>query len=378
MPAFNARGRMALHEIAGTMAVHSVTGRMATYNVKGRPSSFTVGTVSEAKITSGNIVGVAQVQIYSFKSPLDAGTIEAAASMAATGFKSPLVDVQLVGVGSITADKSAAHTGTGAIVGAGSPAAAKTKHATQAGTIIGKGEAQADGAPYSAVAVTFDGANDYGSRDADLTGNGDSKLFLASFWSRSSAGLGTRTVFDSRTGSTIGFNISIANDNTMNVQARNSAGTIIALALSTTAASDGVWTHYALAGDLANGVLQIYKDEASDIAGSPTITDDTIDFTKTQHRFGANGNVTPGALMNGDLSDVQVWFGVYADLSNAANLAKLISVGEPVNPIVSQAAFGTPIVRLINPVASWHTNTGPGLGFTLTGALAAAGSSPSD
>jgi len=75
-------------------------------------------------------------------------------------------------------------------------------------------------------------------------------------------------------------------------------------------------------------------------------------------------------------ADVQIWVGQYIDPTNADNLAKFISGGAPVNPVVAEAAFGAPTYRFPGPALGIGTNTGTGGDFTLTGTVTDAAPGP--
>ena len=113
----------------------------------------------------------------------------------------------------------------------------------------------------------------------------------------------------------------------------------------------------------------IYLDDVSSLSVT-TYNDLALDLTATSWGFGAT---SAGATkITSDIADVQFWFGAYIDLSVEANRRLFITAGgQPVDPAIAAAsALGTPIVRFAaTTVASWHTNTGTGGGFTVNGAL---------
>ncbi|MCR4341863.1 MAG: hypothetical protein NUW01_18460, partial [Gemmatimonadaceae bacterium] len=144
------------------------------------------------------------------------------------------------------------------------------------------------------------------------------------------------------------------------------------------------WNHLAWAYNLATPVAYLYINGAdAEVAGS-TETDDTIDYTVTNHGIGGRPDVA-GSLLNADLADVLIAFGEFFDISNSANLLKLRSAaGKPLNLGANGAtpSGSQPIMffrRAPGAAAStFATNLGGGGDFTITGALTNATTSPSD
>jgi hypothetical protein len=70
-------------------------------------------------------------------------------------------------------------------------------------------------------------------------------------------------------------------------------------------------------------------------------------------------------------SNVQIWFGKYADLSDPATLANFVTIsgdiGTPINPSTAEAAYGKPDVKFIGGKTSFVTNRGKAGEFTKTG-----------
>lgn len=236
-------------------------------------------------------------------------------------------------------------------------------------------------AAYTANAIHFDGTNDWLNRGADLSSNADGKAGIFSCWVRlTGAGAANQSIFLSRDAQ-IGWQIAWATaTSTFNIAGRNSANTTILsmLSASTYTSADG-WIHILASWNLAAGYGAYYINDASDLAGSPTLTNDTIDYTRTEHTVGATTGGT--SKLEGDLADLYVNYATSLDLSVEANRRKFISAtGKP----VSLGADGStptgsqPIVFLANPTATWQNNLGSGGNFTENGALTDAASSPSD
>jgi hypothetical protein len=237
-------------------------------------------------------------------------------------------------------------------------------------------------AAYTAVAVNFDGTNDYLTRGADLTGNADGKQGIVSLWVNfAAAGNGAvQELFCSRDATNIGIQVVRLTDNTFRLLGRTTAGTTILTIISnSTYTSASGWVHLLLSWNLAATAGWLYVDDANDQAAGATLTDGTIEYTKTDHVVGAT-HVGAGKL-NGDMAELYVNYATHLDLSVEANRRKFISAtGKPVN-LGSNGSTPTgsqPLIYLANPLASWETNLGTGGGFTENGALTAAASSPSD
>lgn len=236
---------------------------------------------------------------------------------------------------------------------------------------------------YSAVAVSFDGTNDYLSRGSKLTGAADGKQGLVSFWVNPQLAATNQYIYIGQNlSSLMRYQAFLNTTNQIQFDARNSAGTTI-LSMQSASGAFGTagWRHVLATWDLAAGVGQIYVNDVSDRAGSPTLTNDTIPYSSDTSFFNVGANTSAALKLNAYIADLYINFATTLDLSVEANRRKFISSG--LKP-VSLGANGetptgsSPIVFLANPLASWETNLGTGGGFTENGALTAAPSSPSD
>lgn len=220
-----------------------------------------------------------------------------------------------------------------------------------------------------ANAVTFDGANDYLTRGGDLDGASDSKLWSWSFW------LKRNTIStDQRVLGTNGDNIRIAlpaaNDRIV-IQGQNAAGTTI-LSIRTSALTDTAgWHHCCGSVDMASGGV-LFLDDVSDY-GQITFTDDSLDFTQSDHAIGALP--TGSFKLDADLAEVWIAPGVLVDFSDEATRRRVVTADLKAVYLGPDGSFVTgtaPAIYLANPAASWETNLGTGGGFTENGALASA------
>lgn len=235
------------------------------------------------------------------------------------------------------------------------------------------------GGGYRAEAVTFDGSNDYLELGSDYAGNADGKVGTISVWYKANGGDGNvRQVVD--LGGLGGLQHHIAGSTNALIIDLYTSGVvnILRMASSAVAAGSG-WKHFLASWDLAAGATHLYLNDVSDKTLLTGPTNQTIDYTRTQHRVGARAG--GNNKIHADLADL--WFSpsTYIDLSVEANRRKFISAaGKPVDlgPTGALPTGTAPIIFLSGPASAWHTNKGTGGGFTLNGALAAAGSSPSD
>jgi hypothetical protein len=231
-------------------------------------------------------------------------------------------------------------------------------------------------AAYTANAVHFDGTNDYMTRDAALSGISDGKQGAYSLWVKSAGTDGTLMRLVSSTSSK--FSLVRAASDRIQVVARNSAGTnLVSWFTDTADFVAGSWRHILISYDVSVPVLHIYVDDASNKQASGTLADGTIEYTIGNSAIGA---FTSGVdKFTGDMADL--WFSTtFIDISVESNRRKFISAtGKPVD-LGSDGSTPTgtaPVVFLSGATGSWHTNKGTGGGFTLTGTLDTASSSPS-
>lgn len=232
-------------------------------------------------------------------------------------------------------------------------------------------------AAFSALGATFDGTNDFGARGADLTGNADSKVGTISFWfwldsNAADENIRATTAGDMR----VEFLTATAS---IQVRAENAAGTVILAVRADPAGgiSAGAWHHVALSWDLATaGSGRGWLDDA-DVYAEPTFTNDTIDYTKSDHWVGSGAaGANPFAGRLGEYYETRE----YIDLDTESNRRKFISAsGTPVD-LGSNGSTPTgnqPIIYLSrrpgDTADAFLNNRGSGGGFTVTGALADGG-----
>ncbi len=230
---------------------------------------------------------------------------------------------------------------------------------------------------YQANGVTFDGTNDYLTRDADLTGSADSQLWSGSFWFKRGSVGSIQLIYANDPAVNPSTAIGFRATNELVMEGENDAGTVI-LDIETSAITDTASYHHCMFSvDLADtGKRHLYIDDASDLNVN-IYTDDTMDFTEGDHAVGAASD--GGFKFIGDLADLWIANGVYIDLSVEANRRKFITAaGTPVELLGDGSGpNGTaPIMFFQGATAGWETNKGTGGGFTENGALADASADP--
>jgi alpha-tubulin suppressor-like RCC1 family protein len=227
---------------------------------------------------------------------------------------------------------------------------------------------------YAMNGVTFDGANDYLTRGADLTGNADSNKVTGSFWVRRNGGIGSVMYIQANTSARV--YVTLAADNTVNIHGENTGGTAVLDLRTTSTITDANWHHILFSIDLSSTASRhIYLDGVAETLNVTTYnTAGTIDFTRNDHSIGAT--IAGGNKLNGDLADVWFDFGTYIDLSQPANRDKFRhSSGLPVylGTDGSTPTGAAPEIFLTGATVSWESNQGLGGSFTENGALTDAG-----
>lgn len=230
---------------------------------------------------------------------------------------------------------------------------------------------------YPTNAVHFDGST-YLNRGADLTGNADGKQGILSVWLKLDGDTsGDDYVWDSGSNR---FRFIWLADETFQVRGANVSNVeILNMVTSTiTATSSGGWFHILASWDLSSaGSGRLYVNDVDDKTEN-TYTNDSIDYTRTDHRIGGIGT----NFFSGCMSELYVNFAEYLDFDTESNRRKFISSsGKPVS-LGSDGSAPTgsqPIVYLKNSLSTFPTNLGSGGDFSVTaGSLTSCASTPSD
>lgn len=220
-------------------------------------------------------------------------------------------------------------------------------------------------------AVDFDGSNDELARGGDYTGIADGKQGIMSFWFRMDGDDGALQFVINASG---GWGAYRDTDNKMKVYCAKPGASLLAISSTGTYTASATWHHLMASWDLALTTSHLYIDGA-DVQSVVTRTNDTIDYTRTNHYVGSGGAAN---WFNGCLAQVYVHTAAYLDLSQAGNRAKFYNSGP-----VDLGATGTlptgsqPVLYLNDPAASFGTNSGSGGNLTVNGGgLAVASTTP--
>lgn len=236
---------------------------------------------------------------------------------------------------------------------------------------LGLGIGRAGGAGVAGGSIfgaSFDGTNDYLIKATDLIGNADSKLAIIATRIRFNGGDGVAQYLYA--GSAAYPLFEKGTDNNLRLFARNAAAaSILDIKSSSTITADGDYHNVIIAIDMA-GTCLVYVD-GSDVTAITTQTNDTIDFTRTNHAIGAS--VAGASKANMDCNFFYFNMVETLDISVPANYEKFFdSQGNPAlnpNGNGSEATGTPPIIYHAGDIDQWHVNKGTGGGFTETGAL---------
>lgn len=232
-------------------------------------------------------------------------------------------------------------------------------------------------APYVANAVDFDGTSDFLERGAGLTGAVDGKKGIVSFWFRLDGGDGIRKhiMQDAQ----VFFRIRRLDTDKFRVRMKLSASTKMQVTSTTSFTTSSSWVHVAASWDLSVPVAHLFINGVDDEDGTSIEVDSNVDYTDTDYGIGAS--VGGANKWNGCMSEIYVNLAEFLDISISTNLQKLRSiVGKPVS-LGTDGSLPTgtaPIVYLNGDSTNFQTNQGTGGNFTVTGALSACSTSPTD
>ena len=232
-------------------------------------------------------------------------------------------------------------------------------------------------APYMANPVHFDGVNDWLTRGADLTGAANNDKGIFSAWIDLTGGdTANRMIFRSEPR----FVILRNGTNKIQFTGLSAASTTLLNMLSATSyTAAGGWFHILASWNLAAGDGWLYIDDADDLAGGAVLDAGDIAYSGVDAQIGVSLDPTPFFILDADVADVYMNYDTFLDLSVVANRRKFIDAGGCPVSLGPEGATPTgvkPIVFLSGATPGWHTNLGPGGGFTETGALTDGGASP--
>ncbi len=231
---------------------------------------------------------------------------------------------------------------------------------------------------YSPNAVKFDGANDYLTRGADLTGIADGTAGLFSAWVRLDDADAVLQTLLANLLSTARFNVTRTAANKFRFFARTSVpATILDQATTATYQASAKWIHLLASWDLTATTAYIYINDVADVT-STTKTNGTIDYVTATPNWSVGSETDGTNKFYGSLSEVY-FTNTFLDISNSTNRRKFIDAsGLPVS-LGSDGSTPTgtaPIVYLKGDSSAFGVNSGTGGNFTVNGALEKSSTTP--
>lgn len=232
---------------------------------------------------------------------------------------------------------------------------------------------------YIVNAVKFDGTTTYLLRGGPLTGIADGTTGSFSVWIQinggDSSGIVILNIQDLNGSGIQGLHIDRRINNTFQISAHNSAGTLVLeMDSNSQYKTSPIWINILASWNLATGATNLYINGVND-NNTVTVINSAIDYTKTDTSVGAN---TDGAAkFNGGVSEL--WFDTsYIDFSQLSNRNKFLLNNVPVNLGVdgSTPTGSKPLLYLNNSAASFQNNNGSGGNFSVTGMLTNASTTP--
>jgi len=247
--------------------------------------------------------------------------------------------------------------------------------------LLGVGKSASVSIPsYVANAVDFDGVNDLLLRGGDLTGNANSKFGIISVWVRIDGGDGS----DGRVirGTANDHRLTKQASNKFQYDAENVGGSdVVTLRSTNTFTASSAWIHVLASWDLNTPEGHLFIDGVNvEDTGASIAIDDTINYTTSDHAIGASGSGT--SKFDGCFSELYYNTAEFLDITIASNRDKFrdSATSKPVS-LGSDGSLPTgtaPIVYLNGDSTNFETNQGTGGDFTVTGALTACSTSPTD
>ena len=221
---------------------------------------------------------------------------------------------------------------------------------------------------YNPGSAAFDGTNDYITRGAELTGNGNGKSGIFNVWVKFNTDGTAQTFWGVQNDS-----IDIKRDAANKIWIYINTGSVSLITTSSVVAADG-WTHILGSWDVATGYSDIYINDVQETLTTDTTTDTTLDYTHTNHWFFANR--LAAAKLNGEVSDMYINLATSLDLTTESNRRKFIS--SDLTPVDLGSDGSTPTgsapivffhINRTEAVANFAGNEGGGGACSITGAL---------
>jgi hypothetical protein len=164
------------------------------------------------------------------------------------------------------------------------------------------------------------------------------------------------------------------------IRGQNSAGdTILELVSEASYGQEAGWHHVLASWDLANGVGELYINDVDDLADGAVLTDDTIDYTRSDHYIAHSAG---SGQFQGEIAALYVNLAEYIDITDEDVRRRFVapaSLGDADETVIwvpvwldSDGAYPTssqPILYLYDDAASGNVNRGTGGNLTATGTL---------
>ena len=217
--------------------------------------------------------------------------------------------------------------------------------------------------------VDFDGANDYLVKSSDFTANADGKTvtFSGWVWIGDTAASSIYNAVLSEGGATSGFYVGVSSGQLF-ITARNAAGAQILLVSGTSYIAYHNWNHILISIDLANASNRsVYINDIQASITWTTYTNDSIDFTRTEHKIGTAIDGTKKAQR---LAHIYLDY-TYRDMSVTAN-RRLFRTSRGL-PAPNQAGLNPILYLPMDNYTNAHVNYGTGGNMTLTGVVSRSG-----
>ena len=227
-------------------------------------------------------------------------------------------------------------------------------------------------AAYEANAVNFDGSTTKANATVTI---GNSKLLTFSCWIKASTNASEIKMAGG--GGTSLDDFVVNTSGKVEFKWRNSSGSgILATTANDTLASTN-WTHVLISVDMADsGKRHMYINDTQQTTGVfSTYTNALLNGSSQDFA------VSPTFVAAFDIADLYIDMGTYTDFSVLSNRRRFISSSLKPVDLGSDGSLptgGSPEIYLSGDTGSWHTNKGTIGGFTESGTITTASTSPSD
>lgn len=211
----------------------------------------------------------------------------------------------------------------------------------------------------------FDGANDYLTRGAQLTGVGDYKTGTLSVWIKALPTGAPMRVVDNNSDYFDVF-INAFGQFTINLYSPPSPTLLVNMNSGGTIVTNGAWRHVLISWDTSS-TNHMYIDDTAVASGSLS-SGTGVDWTRSDFSVGAQTG--GGSKYKGWICELALYTN-YVDCTVVANRRRFRTSGGKPENLGSDGSLGTnkPVVYLKSQVPNWEVNAGTGEGLTENGTL---------